>query len=162
MTVRMPPANNSRRGAWIDASAVMTCLRASTIEADSRTPIPLPAPTPVHVPGKFTKSAIAGIAVASIVGAALIVSGAWYHWRIHKRRTGANRSKIGQEIGSDVTKLAQKDGTEVYQLADGLKPTSQLDGMPRAEIGEDPRQELHGRPVPPQELPGCSPVPSQK
>ena len=161
MTVRMPPANNSRIGAWMEASASMTCLRASNIKADSRKPAFEPGPTPVHFPVKFTKGEIAGIVVASVAGVLIIGPGAWYYWRVRKRRTDPDFSKIGHGIGTNVAKLAQKDGAEVYQLGDTLEPL-QLDGKPRTEIGEDPRPELHGRPLLPQEPPGSSPTPSQK
>ena len=180
MTVIMPPANNSRVSSIPSAYAQMSCIRAKTIRSGSRKPTPLPAPTAVNFPNSLSKGAIAGIVVGAIIAMAIAVAAAFWFWRRRKPAPpkvddDVNLVKNPQEPGEapcyppaevpsrswyPVEMDTKRDS--IYQLDTKSTPIpEQLDDRSRSDLGKDPRHALYGDRVPPQELPGSTPIHQQ-
>ena len=153
LTVVMPPANVSRgfSNHYItEAYAQMTCIRAKNIKQGSRVPPPLPKPGPVHGPRSATWYGVRiGVPVAIVVVALL----GYCTWRMRRHnkawRAAHSGTKSPSNEDSTPSSSVQKDGSEVYQLADQQSP-AQLQASHKVEMdaGRVPRYALgsDGRP----------------
>ena len=159
LTVLMPPANvsrsYSRKPNIVDARAKMTCIRANNIKEGSRVPPALPKPRPVHFPRSASWYGVrVGVPIVVIVvmlAAALVGCCIWRRKR-RNVRAAQNVDKGNSDEDSKPSSLVQKDGSEVYQLADKQSP-AQLQATHRIEMeaGRVPRY-AKGSDGKPQEL----------
>ena len=168
LTVRFPPANNSRQTSIHGARSKMSCLRATDISEGSRVPPPLPDPDPVNWPGQLSKAETAGVVVGVVAGVALLAGLGWYCWR---RRRTRQRKVDGVPVPSkqnteNSPPLSEKTGGDVLEIDGKDKKLHQLDGYSRdkAEMPakEPAAGELQSNSIPPQEMMGSIPKAVEK
>jgi hypothetical protein len=139
--VLFPPANDSITENKVgSAEAFLRCPRATSISPGSRTPDPLPSPTPLrNIPHRSSAGAIAGIAIG-VVAAVLLVIGALFFWLRRKRR-----ARKVTESAAALELVEKKMREEKAELAEKKVPMMDSENVFEAE--GDARAEMHGTQV---------------